>query len=449
MFLLPGLFVISGVSTCGEGGGYCLLGMDCTLDEDFLPDLGPGQHCEGLRSAFTPSAHFVCCRVVSNQSTYKPPLLPTDPTTEHSTSVDVLENEIDQVLLKVAQSVDSIKSATSPNSPPDQGGGVMMGDAPVTEESDEDSIEVGHDSSEQEDDSSDEGGSEESSVEVSSPSHSTSIKVKRPGGVKDSSSEVDSSEEYAIHKIESSENFINSHSPEPPIKNTDSSLTSKLKPGSIAITKNEDTFKVQGDSGHTEGPGAFTPLGQLDTMSSKETPLQNEIMTESVSKGTVNEATNLEDKSVERKTDKPSTVTPKHDQNISENPIPTTIETTQRPLTPGMATTVKPMSSTTLRPPDANGVFKVNKTNNIATSTGVSVVSNPPGSTTDDRLVTSTSVSPTPVSPPMGEVTQGQPRPCSTNCSDEITFEFQNQPLCFGSMFIPGWVVTSASCALR
>ncbi|RZF31998.1 hypothetical protein LSTR_LSTR016720, partial [Laodelphax striatellus] len=55
------LFVISGVGTCGGGGGYCLLGFDCTLDEDFVADDGNG-HCEGLKSAFTPSAHFVCCR---------------------------------------------------------------------------------------------------------------------------------------------------------------------------------------------------------------------------------------------------------------------------------------------------------------------------------------------------------------------------------------------------
>ncbi|XP_039283315.1 uncharacterized protein LOC111060957 [Nilaparvata lugens] len=57
----PGLFVISGVGTCGGGGGYCLLGFDCTLDEDFVADDGNG-HCEGLKSAFTPSAHFVCCQ---------------------------------------------------------------------------------------------------------------------------------------------------------------------------------------------------------------------------------------------------------------------------------------------------------------------------------------------------------------------------------------------------
>jgi hypothetical protein len=50
-----------GVRSCRAGTGYCLLGLDCTLDEDFLPD-DEGGHCDGLRSAFTPSAHFICCR---------------------------------------------------------------------------------------------------------------------------------------------------------------------------------------------------------------------------------------------------------------------------------------------------------------------------------------------------------------------------------------------------
>ncbi|KAJ9577469.1 hypothetical protein L9F63_005970 [Diploptera punctata] len=57
----PGLFVIMGVRSCRSGNGYCMLGLDCTLDEDFLPD-DEGGHCDGLRSAFTPSAHFICCR---------------------------------------------------------------------------------------------------------------------------------------------------------------------------------------------------------------------------------------------------------------------------------------------------------------------------------------------------------------------------------------------------
>ncbi|VVC28284.1 Peptidase S1, PA clan,Serine proteases, trypsin domain [Cinara cedri] len=56
----PGLFVISGVKTCGDNSGYCLLGSDCTADDDFLPD--PLGNCDGLKRAFTPSAPFVCCK---------------------------------------------------------------------------------------------------------------------------------------------------------------------------------------------------------------------------------------------------------------------------------------------------------------------------------------------------------------------------------------------------
>lgn len=52
--------MISGVKTCGDTGGYCLLGSDCTTDDDFLPD--PSGHCDGLKRAFIPSAPFVCCK---------------------------------------------------------------------------------------------------------------------------------------------------------------------------------------------------------------------------------------------------------------------------------------------------------------------------------------------------------------------------------------------------
>lgn len=52
--------MISGVTTCGNSSGYCLLGIDCTMDDDFLPD--PSGHCDGLKRAFTPSAPFSCCK---------------------------------------------------------------------------------------------------------------------------------------------------------------------------------------------------------------------------------------------------------------------------------------------------------------------------------------------------------------------------------------------------
>lgn len=66
-----GLFVILGVRTCGGGGGYCLLGTDCTLDRDFAADV-EGGHCDGLRAAFTPAAHFSCCKYVERSNATLP-----------------------------------------------------------------------------------------------------------------------------------------------------------------------------------------------------------------------------------------------------------------------------------------------------------------------------------------------------------------------------------------
>jgi len=66
--------MIYGVETCGNGTGYCLLGIDCTLDDEFLPD-GTG-HCDGLSKSFTPSAHFTCCQEKLMEK--KPPFLETE-----------------------------------------------------------------------------------------------------------------------------------------------------------------------------------------------------------------------------------------------------------------------------------------------------------------------------------------------------------------------------------
>ncbi|XKL59649.1 hypothetical protein PGB90_000665 [Kerria lacca] len=66
--LQRGQFVISGVSTCGQGSGYCLLGVDCTVNENFLAD--DNGHCKGLRTAFTPETYFSCCQYVVKNLTY-------------------------------------------------------------------------------------------------------------------------------------------------------------------------------------------------------------------------------------------------------------------------------------------------------------------------------------------------------------------------------------------
>lgn len=57
----PGVFVIQGIESCVDGEGYCMLGMDCTADIDFMA-AESGQHCDGLVDAFTPSVQFTCCR---------------------------------------------------------------------------------------------------------------------------------------------------------------------------------------------------------------------------------------------------------------------------------------------------------------------------------------------------------------------------------------------------
>ncbi|XP_075222517.1 uncharacterized protein LOC142325076 [Lycorma delicatula] len=112
----PGLFVISGVGTCGGGEGYCLLGLDCTLDEDFVPDDEEG-HCDGLKSAFTPSAHFVCCKD-TNKTTI--PVINFKPKPGGILSTSIIpestvipneddENEIDinNVISKIAETINS------------------------------------------------------------------------------------------------------------------------------------------------------------------------------------------------------------------------------------------------------------------------------------------------------------------------------------------------------
>ncbi|XP_073997950.1 uncharacterized protein isoform X2 [Rhodnius prolixus] len=83
----PGLFVISGVTTCGAGSGYCLLGIDCSLDQDFIEDASG--HCEGLKGAFTPSAHFVCCRGSRQENEIE-----SDKNEKHEQN-NTLENDVD------------------------------------------------------------------------------------------------------------------------------------------------------------------------------------------------------------------------------------------------------------------------------------------------------------------------------------------------------------------
>jgi len=88
--LFEGLFVISGVRTCGDSSGYCLLGSDCTTDDDFLPD--PSGNCEGLKRAFTPSAPFVCCKF--NRRSLQTGTPTTSSDVKKVTSTEVYKNKL-------------------------------------------------------------------------------------------------------------------------------------------------------------------------------------------------------------------------------------------------------------------------------------------------------------------------------------------------------------------
>lgn len=57
----PGVFVITLIKDCRNGAGYCILGNNCSVDVDFIPD-DLGGHCRGLAAGFSPQASFVCCR---------------------------------------------------------------------------------------------------------------------------------------------------------------------------------------------------------------------------------------------------------------------------------------------------------------------------------------------------------------------------------------------------
>lgn len=81
--------MISGVKTCGNNSGYCLLGSDCTTDDDFLPD--PSGNCDGLKRAFTPSASFTCCKF--NRRSPQPETHKTDFNTKKVTSTEKSTNK--------------------------------------------------------------------------------------------------------------------------------------------------------------------------------------------------------------------------------------------------------------------------------------------------------------------------------------------------------------------
>lgn len=57
----PGVFVITHIRSCRNGAGYCILGIKCSVDTDFVDD-DSGGDCKSLSAAFSPQAKFVCCK---------------------------------------------------------------------------------------------------------------------------------------------------------------------------------------------------------------------------------------------------------------------------------------------------------------------------------------------------------------------------------------------------
>ena len=73
-FFVTGVFVITHISSCRNGAGYCILGFSCEVDKDFVKD-DLGGHCTGLGEAFNPRASFVCCR--ENPALHPPKEIPS------------------------------------------------------------------------------------------------------------------------------------------------------------------------------------------------------------------------------------------------------------------------------------------------------------------------------------------------------------------------------------
>lgn len=78
-----------GVSTCGQGAGFCLLSSSCKAVQGFQSDANGG-HCNGISKGSDSKASFVCCQYSSDASasesipttttTPVPPTLIADPT---------------------------------------------------------------------------------------------------------------------------------------------------------------------------------------------------------------------------------------------------------------------------------------------------------------------------------------------------------------------------------
>lgn len=79
------LVIQGGVSTCGNGGGFCLLSDSCSIVQSFESDT-EGGHCSGLKDGVNPQAEFVCCKYLDTVTSPTP-----SPPTEESVSYNVVE----------------------------------------------------------------------------------------------------------------------------------------------------------------------------------------------------------------------------------------------------------------------------------------------------------------------------------------------------------------------
>lgn len=511
LFDVAGLFVISGVRTCGGGAGYCLLGLDCTLDEDFLPDEGEGQHCEGLRSAFTPSAHFVCCRAANN---YKQPQVPV------TTPLDVLQNEVDDVLQKVAESVEAAKRTPAPEAElrETQSEGSTLLEEEVLESSIEGGVLQGDDGSEEGMQNDEEYRDEQEHASVDEELYqnddpSEAVSVQQEPKIEDSSSEEKSTEENTIssESSESSEEESSSSSEETDsdevLTTTTTTNKSKQKPPptqqspSVSEAQNDLKGNVDKDSveNNTEGvvspsievtqeeSETFTPNPEenvTEELMSKESLLAidetnlDEFQRDENTKEPIIETSNPEMKGT---TDKSTTSTEKLD--ISKEQIGLTpqnmtlvspelsyskpVKTKTKPL-PGKKTankdTSKPSSvevsfnevvSTTVdKKAEENSVHyegrPVVEENVRTNSTNANSQTDTEGGfATDSSVYPEHQASGRPGSQGHEGVVCSRTPASNNNCSREIRFEFENHTLCFGSVYSLDWVVTSASCALR
>jgi len=122
----PGVFVITHISTCRNGAGYCILGFSCEVDKDFTKD-DLGGHCSGLGAAFNPKAQFVCCR--ENPELHPPKPVVQLESTDHEivieaassstkaplTSTSVVTEQVTELVTEIIEPVTEIVMVTQIN----------------------------------------------------------------------------------------------------------------------------------------------------------------------------------------------------------------------------------------------------------------------------------------------------------------------------------------------